>query len=202
MIDQGLNPAVLDMANEFSAGGGPFKGCSAQEEQMCYRSNLFAPLYYSRGLVRGFKNAFIPAHGAIYVPGVTVTKASEANDYRALQENEQYNVSIIASAACDLREDHLGASYATDDKTKDEYIHLMKEKIRSQIRIALLHGHDSLLLSAFGCGAFVNDPAVVARMYRDILNEEEFARAPFKSVVFAIYDHGHKNIDAFKEVCN
>lgn len=202
MIKQGLNPAVLDMANEFSPGGGPDHGCTAQEEQICYRSNLFAPLYFARKLVPTKKHyhekAFITPQGAIYIPGILVTKASEAEGYKNLPQDQQYHVAIIASAACDLRPGSLGAEYANNP----EYINLMKEKIRAQLRIAIEHGHDSLLLSAFGCGAFVNDPAVVAPMYRQVFDEAEFAKAPFKSVVFAIYtvrDGKSANIDQFKK---
>ena len=167
LIRQGYKPLVLDMANEFSPGGGPHKGCTAQEEQICYRSNLFTPLYYARSLVPTEKHyhekPFISATGAIYVPNVTVTKASEAKDYKVL--SKPFKVDILVSAACDLRQG-LNAL----NLSEDGYTHLMKEKIRTQLRVAREQGHDTLLLSAFGCGAFKNKPDVVAKFYKDIFD--------------------------------
>ena len=49
---------------------------------------------------------------------------------------------------------------------------------------AAAQGADILVLGAFGCGAFQNDPEVVARAYRTAL--DEFPKV-FKKIEFAIY---------------
>ena len=64
---------------------------------------------------------------------------------------------------------------------------LTKDKIRTILRIAHFHGHDAVVLSALGCGAFRNPPADVAAAFDEVLREDEFAGA-FKKVLFAILD--------------
>lgn len=44
------------------------------------------------------------------------------------------------------------------------------------LRIGLHHGHDAILLGAWGCGAFRNLPEHMAQLFHEVLNEEEFAR--------------------------
>jgi uncharacterized protein (TIGR02452 family) len=75
----------------------------------------------------------------------------------------------------------------------------MKRKIRSMFRAAILQGNDSLLLSAFGCGAFKNDPKLISQWYKEVLAEPEFVGA-FSKVVFGIIDDRNgANFKPFKE---
>ena len=63
---------------------------------------------------------------------------------------------------------------------------------------AAAKGADILVLGAFGCGAFMNDPEVVSRAYKTALTE--FPKA-FDMVEFAIYSlPGGKNYDVFRQV--
>lgn len=64
---------------------------------------------------------------------------------------------------------------------------------------AAAKGADILVLGAFGCGAFQNDPEVVARAYKVVLGE--FPKV-FKQVEFAIYRPagGSKNYDMFSKI--
>jgi len=48
-------------------------------------------------------------------------------------------------------------------------------------------GHDSLVLGAYGCGAFHNPPGDMARIFREVFEEPEFKGA-FRHVSFAIFD--------------
>jgi len=53
--------------------------------------------------------------------------------------------------------------------------------------ISLLHGHDSVVLSAMGCGVFKNPPGHIAELFSEVLAEENF-RGKFKHILFAIFD--------------
>ncbi|MBQ6337554.1 MAG: TIGR02452 family protein [Kiritimatiellae bacterium] len=62
-------------------------------------------------------------------------------------------------------------------------------KIRTIFRIALANGHDSLVMGAFGCGAFQLPPEAVAEQFARALGEPEFA-GRFRIVIFAILEVG------------
>lgn len=66
------------------------------------------------------------------------------------------------------------------------------------LHIAAANYADSLVLGAFGCGAFANDPYVVARIYKAAI--AAYARY-FKKIVFAVYfrQDETENYDAFKK---
>jgi len=54
------------------------------------------------------------------------------------------------------------------------------------LAVAAAHGHRELVLGAWGCGVFRNDPAVVAATFAGCLAR---ARGLFDHVVFAVLDH-------------
>jgi len=55
------------------------------------------------------------------------------------------------------------------------------------LSIAKENDHRSILLGAWGCGVFGNNPSTVARVFHDALKSPAFSSA-FDRVVFAIYD--------------
>ena len=57
---------------------------------------------------------------------------------------------------------------------------------------------DILVLGAFGCGAFQNDPEVVARAFKTAL--QEFPKV-FEQIEFAVYcpPGGSRNYDVFSK---
>ena len=63
---------------------------------------------------------------------------------------------------------------------------LLQKRINRVLAIVQAYGYSTLVLGAWGCGAFANDPDRTARDFRDAL-ENEFAGA-FSDVVFAITD--------------
>lgn len=77
---------------------------------------------------------------------------------------------------------------------------LLQTRIHRVLAIARAFGHSSLVLGAWGCGAFGNDPARTARDFRTAL-ETEFAGA-FSDVVFAVADWSpeRKFLGPFRDV--
>lgn len=78
----------------------------------------------------------------------------------------------------------------------------VKNKIRTILRIACDQGQKNLVLGALGCGAFHNPPRYTARLFREVLCEQEFAGA-FDRICFAVKSshssHGNGNFRAFYE---
>ena len=205
MIDNGLNPAVLNMASFHTPGGGVLKGSSAQEEDIFRRSNIFKSLYQfsSIGLEFGIeqREERYPLQmnfGGIYTPSVTVFKGGKDVDYQLLEE--PFHVDVITLAAVKNPPLDNGKIVSWAEIT-------IKNKIKQILDIALENGNDSLVLSAFGCGAYGTPPEQMAMLFADVLASEEY-QGLFKVIHFAIIDlpstngqhNPNGNIVPFKKV--
>jgi len=62
-----------------------------------------------------------------------------------------------------------------------------KAKIRLMVKMAASKGHDAMVLSAWGCGAYANPPLCIATAFKAVLEEEDLANC-FQMIVFAIFD--------------
>ena len=81
-----------------------------------------------------------------------------------------------------------GSQYGTLrrlDSTKDEGEKEMRNRMLTVLRCMKAHGHDALVLGAFGCGVFRNDPIFVASVWNTLLRSEEFNTC-FQHVSFGI----------------
>ena len=185
----GFNPCVLNMANRQNPGGGVLGGAGAQEENIFRRSNLFESLYqfanYAEeyGIQRNANSYPLDRNtGGIYSTGITIFRGSEKNGYCLLKRPFQLSfVSVPALNRPDL--ELINGEYCIIQPL----IGAVKQKIRTILRIAGKYKHDSLVLSAFGCGAFCNPPKHMALLIREVFQENEF-KNQFRLVVFSIID--------------
>jgi predicted NUDIX family NTP pyrophosphohydrolase len=126
----------------------------------------------------------------IYSPGVLCFRSSEATGYEFLPS--PLPLSFVAVAAIDRPTLNDGGRLKPSDASKT------KRKIAAALSIGLEHGHDCIVLSAFGCGAFQNPPEHVAQIFRELLTGRDegsgFGGFPlsfrhrYKRVVFAILE--------------
>ena len=190
LIDAGYNPAMLNLADLYTPGGLVEYGSGAQEENLCRRSNLVQSLYqFSEGRVREYpglglkpSKAQYPMDerfGGVYSGIVTFFRGPE--DQGSMLEARPYNIPVISVAALSgPRIDDKGMMFRPEaDITLD--------KMRTILRIGLDNGHDSLVLSAFGCGAFANPPAHIAKLFHQVMEDDEFADC-YRLIDFAILD--------------
>lgn len=201
--EQGLKTAVLNFASSTNPGGGVTSGASAQEECLCRVSTLYPclkdesmwDLFYAPH--RAARN---PLHNddIIYTKDVIVFKD---DDYQPLPKT--FAVDVITCAAPNLREQPANPYNPGDGDakriSKDELYQLHKQRARRILTVAAQNEADVLILGAFGCGAFQNDPQVVARAYNDVL--AEFIHH-FRTIEFAVYcrPNDDSNYHAFKEI--
>ena len=68
---------------------------------------------------------------------------------------------------------------------------IMLNKIRTIFRMGVEHGKDSLILGAFGCGAYKLPVPDVVRLFRAVMEEPEF-KNKFRLIVFAIMESTRK----------
>ncbi len=196
LLDDGFNPAVLNFANRNTPGGGVEYGAGAQEENIFRRSNLFMSLYqfHHNGDARGVsqRKERYPMDrntGGAYSPDVTVFRGLETDGYPLLEQ--PYHIGIVTVAAMNRPE------LKSANEIADHLVEPVRRKIRTIFRIALKHGHDAIVLGAWGCGAFRNPPRHIARLFHEVMEEAEF-KDRFRKVVFAIVDRLHIDIRAGK----
>lgn len=199
MQDEGYNPAVLNLADAYAACGHYKQGWRAQEESLCRATTLSRSLYQYYKATSGKADRYAQEvnvtliksaypmdinFGGVYSPGVTVFRNS-ADDYAFLED--PYKIGIISVAALSFKE-KTGKDLQYQNPEggfTPEGLAIMKNKIRTIYRIALVNGHDSLVAGAFGCGAFRLPGKDVANLFNEILNEQEF-KNKFRKVTFAI----------------
>lgn len=189
-----LRIAVHNFASASNPGGGVRHGSRAQEEALCRCSTLYPVLNTDAN----WKNFYLvnrerrnPLHddACIYSPEITVCKSDVDNPTR-LPRNKWDLVDVITIAAPNLH----GLKI-----TDEELFALHETRLRHMFTVAAHHGADIFVTGAFGCGAFQNNPEVVAQAYKKILPEFDGC---FKEVVFAIYCRPGEaiNYDTFKKI--
>lgn len=198
---------VLNFASATNPGGGVKNGSSAQEESLCRCSTLYPALSQQRlwdcyYLPNRASGDALHTDACIYTPFVTVCKTDE--DYpKRLPEEDFVAVDVITCAAPNLRSQPANIHNPGDGNTvhisPEELYELHLSRAKHILHVSAANGTEVLVLGAFGCGAFRNDPAVVAKAYADAL--AEYAQY-FERIDFAIYcrDWETENYDVFKRV--
>lgn len=185
---------VLNFASEVNVGGGVALGASAQEECLCRCSTLY-PCLATDELKRNFYNYhrvsfdFRYTDACIYTPDIVVIKSDTVLPEN-VDQSRWYKTDVLTCAA-----PNLSLSFLSKNKLSE--IH--KKRGKHILSIAAANGIDILVLGAFGCGAFRNNPEVVADAYKEILPD---FMGYFKEIRFAVYcSSGHsKNYNTFCEI--
>jgi len=163
--------AALNFANGINPGGGFLRGARAQEEALCRSSALYVTLLgdpmYAYHEKRGLPDS---TDWIIYSPGVPVFRTDDGQPL-----DEPWLLDFFTCAA--PYEPAVGADASAD---------LLKKRIVRLLKAAEALACDSLVLGAWGCGAFGNDPERTAGDFRRIL-ETEYAGV-FADIVFAVAD--------------
>ena len=171
----GGHVAALNFASDRSPGGGFETGAQAQEECIARASGLYPSLisqqaqFYDKNIAE--QKPFY-SHRMIWSPLVPFFR--DENDYIT----EKFCASVITAAAPNQNR------IPVELKAQTEAI--FKARIRRMLTIAAYKEVDHLVLGAWGCGVFGNDPAAVAAWFQQELNQNEM-KANFNSVTFAVF---------------
>ena len=204
LVAQGYNPIMLNMANRHTPGGGVLNGARAQEESLFRQSNLCVSLYqYSDyhagllGLAKGDGSYPMDRNtGGIYSGRVTFFRTSQRQGDKLV--DTPFECAVVSVAA--INRPDLNAQ----GRLVPWAVEATERKIRTMLRIGLVHGHDAIVLGAWGCGAFHNPPEHMAEIFDAVLHEPEFENK-FKVVRFAVIeDHNsrHSNYAPFDHQFN
>jgi len=170
------NTCILNMASAKHPGGGVAKGSSAQEESLFRCSNL-----------HHISTSFYPLkeNEALYSTNVSFIK----NVKYIWMETKVCDVITIAASNLNY------GGYPKNFSETDEYIDLIKNKMR----LMLSSDCENIILGAWGCGVFGNNPETIANLFKEVIKEG----TDIKNVIFAVInDHNSvgNNYNVFKNI--
>ena len=189
------NVLVLNFANAIHPGGGVLNGATAQEEDLCRKSSLYCSLS-SNEAKKYYRYNYnlhteMGSDAMILTPKVEIIKDETGN---LLEET-----SVVAVLTCAAP--NVAGGY--EGKSEEEYRKMVYDRIVGILKCAAYYGYERLILGAWGCGAFDNDPAVISDLFYQALKELDYngvnSNSLFRSIVFAVWDHSpdRKNLKEF-----
>lgn len=204
----GKKICVHNFASATNPGGGVTKGSQAQEESICRCTDLYLCLNTEEYLDKFYgehRKAHNPIYNddIIYSPGVDVFK-TDTKEPEIMNEKDWYKVDILTCAAPNLRP--MPSNIMNPDSgdkavklTDDELIKILEPRVRKIFDVASFYKNDVLILGAFGCGAFMNPPKLVAEVFNKVM--KDYIRK-FEVIEYAVYcrDFETKNYEAFHKV--
>ncbi|MGW7102123.1 TIGR02452 family protein [Streptomyces sp. NPDC054838] len=180
--------AVLNFASARNPGGGYLRGAKAQEEALCRASALYdtlleAPEYYE--VHRAGRSTFYTDR-VIHSPGVPVFR-----DDRGELLEAPFRAGFLTSPA-----PNAGTIRRQEPDRVPEIPAALARRAERVLEVAALHRYRRLVLGAWGCGVFRNDPAEVAEAFRGLLAGR--FEGVFEQVVFGILDRAAGPQEAFE----
>ena len=182
--NSGKRLAVLNFSSFKNPGGMFEQGSKAQEECLCHESFLYNVLkekmdFYEQN--RKYTNRALYLNRALYTPDVT---------FGSLDYGVSCDVITCAAPNRSAAQKHCGV-------TAEENHEVLKSRIKYVLDIAKEEEVDVLILGAYGCGVFGQNPSDVAKIFKDYLESD---CGCFDRVVFAIPNGNNKNLSEFCRV--
>ena len=179
--------AALNFASAKNPGGGFLNGSQAQEESLARSSALYPSLCRARPYydLHRAGSSCLYTDAMILSPDCPIIRDEEGRLLDAPQ-----TATFLTSAA-----PNAGAIQAEERPLLRETLRRRAHRVLS---LAASQGHESLVLGAWGCGVFRNDPEMVAGVFADLLRGEWAGR--FRCVVFSVLDDspGQAKLHAFQ----
>lgn len=174
--------AVLNYASARNPGGGYLNGAQAQEEALCRGSALYAtllraPEYYAHH--RAERSAFY-SDRVIHSPGVPVFR-----DDRGRLLDIPYTAGFLTSPA-----PNAGVIRRSSPQDAPRIHAALATRAERVLEVAAVRGYRRLVLGAWGCGVFANDPAEVAGVFHALLTGDGRFAGHFEQIVFGILARG------------
>jgi len=167
---------VLNMANQFSPGGGFVRGRIAQEEALCYRTGLFhclRPEEYEGPTGFGDFTASLQLN-------VPVLRKGLDDGFAFLKPEERWPINIVTMAGYDRHKLPKEEQRAPLPPEQYAGVHT---KINAILAAAAHAGAKAVVLGALGCGAFANPPEQISQIFANVIHR--FAGV-FEYIYFAI----------------
>jgi uncharacterized protein (TIGR02452 family) len=155
-VSYGLNPVILNFASKILPGGGVKRGASSQEEDIYRRTNLFQSV--------SKENCSYPLESIVYSSNLYVAKDTKGNFLQ-----EPFSISCISAAAprwpSILRIKGREVFHNRDDL---DYVY---NCIETFFKLAIINEHKSIILGAWGCGAYEGPRHQIAELFHDAIQK-------------------------------
>jgi uncharacterized protein (TIGR02452 family) len=189
--DEGVAGVVaLNFASAKNPGGGFLGGAKAQEEDLARCSALYPCLLTQRE----YYDANRAQHSPLYTDHIIYSPAVPFFRDEGLTLLERpFHVSLITAPA-----PNAGAAASNAPQLVPHLREVLQARALKVLQVAAHHGHRTLVLGAWGCGAFRNDPSNAAEAFAQALDAFP---GVFERVVFAVWERGGAgpNLRAFRE---
>ncbi len=178
--DPNLRLTVLSFASAKNPGGGFLGGARAQEESLARSSALYASLLRGQDYYNFHRQnkSLLYSDRMIYSPVCPVLR-----DDQGEWLTQPYSVNFITSAA-----PNAGAITSNRTGEAPQIRQVFRERIGKVLALAVHQGCDALILGAWGCGAFRNDPQLVAEEFWEQLKPQGTFWGRIPKVVFSVLD--------------
>jgi len=153
---------ILNFANPHRPGGGIRAKPGTQEEHLCVKTTLLCSLetqeawpFYQTNLDCGTQ---AQTDSILFSPNTMVIR----NPDLSLRE-DPFPVAVMTVSA--------PIASRMEQEELPNLENILCSRIHGMLRAAAAEGYTRLVLGAWGCGNFGNDPELVARLFRDALKE-------------------------------
>ena len=177
----------LNFASARNPGGGFLGGSQAQEESIVRASGLYPSLLKCTSYYETNKdlNSCFYSDYMIYTPETPIFKKENGENMKGL-----ICASVITAPAVNT-----GVVMNREPERIREVEIVMKHRIAKVLAISDSNNHKILVLGAWGCGVFKNNPIDMARYFKEVI-ESDFKNV-FEEIVFAVYSRNEKFINPF-----
>lgn len=181
---------LLNFANPHRPGGGIRSRPGTQEEHLCVKTTLLCSLeseeswpFYQRNLDCGTQ---AQTDTILYSPNTVVIR----NPDLSLRE-DPFSVAVMTVSA--------PVASRMEPEELDGLETILRRRIYGMIRSAIEEDYTRLVLGAWGCGNFGNDPELVARLFHQILVENKASDGTclancFEEIRMAVFDNSDDQI--------
>lgn len=184
LVDAGHRVAALNFASGVNPGGGFLRGSQAQEESLARASGLYSTLvgspYYQ--FHRAQDDAVYSDH-VIYSPDVPVFR-----DDAGVMLASPWPCSFVTSPAIKRQK----VTRAIDAEA------IMRRRMSRVLDVMAANEHAAVVLGAWGCGVFRNEPEMIAGLFDEALRTTH--RGVFEVARFSVFDpKGDGTLAAFAQ---
>jgi Microbial-type PARG, catalytic domain len=168
--------AIHNFASRIHCGGGYVRGARAQEEDLC---RVIPMLYASMS-----KTSFPHGETTCWItPNVQIMRGSD--NYSLLQKSQEVPVVVVSAAAPALSHNR---EKWDEDRVRNTLINIFVSVKKNCPKTT------TLILGAFGCGAYGNDPVQMATLMNEVIQEYG---GLYRRIVVSIPRGRDGNLDAF-----